>query len=63
MKNVKHFHLKIIIFKAVKNCNVLHRCVFVMISYGITVFKIFIWKGISAEEVYRWRRYIVGYTV
>ena len=29
-KKVQNFHLKIIIFKAVKNCNNLHRRVFVM---------------------------------
>ena len=27
--NCQKFHLKIIIFKAVKNCNILYRCVFV----------------------------------
>ena len=31
-KNITNFHLKIIIFTAMKNCNVLHRHVFVMVE-------------------------------
>ena len=30
-KNIKHFHLKIIIFRAVKYCSLLHRRIFVMV--------------------------------
>ena len=34
-KNVKNIHLKIIISEVMKNCNILHRRVFVKICYEI----------------------------
>ena len=37
-KNITFFHLKIIIFKAVKNCNILNRRVFVLNEYRAVVF-------------------------
>ena len=37
-KNVKNFHLKIVIFEPVENCNILHRHVFVMAT-GLLAFQ------------------------